>query len=451
MIKSGRALRLGRLFKGDETPLFLVPLDHTVTDGPFTDARGYDALLGILADNGADAIVVHKGRLRLLPRSVYARLAVVVHLSASTRYAADPTFKYQVAEVEDCLRRGADAVSVHVNVGSLTEDRQLRDMAGVADACDRAGLPLLAMLYPRGPGIKDHPQLETLLHAAALAVDLGADIVKLPLQGPVAAMKRVVDSCPIPILAAGGAQVSDHQFGAFVADVMASGARGLAAGRNIFMAADPGGKGARGPAAPVRGRRFQSRGHPAARGCSRRPRWHSRPTVAQPPRSTFDDDGVDRYTRLQRRRDTRHHIGGRRASDRRRDLRWRGRRRARGSSGRRAMGCIQERRRPGQNRGRHLRALPQRRRVRPGGLASATQQEGRHPRRRREHGEPGGGLRRGPRRTVDRHSIQGPDENSARDRAGRGLAPRRQDHDLRIGSVRSQGSHERPWSRVRTA
>ena len=112
----------------------------------------------------------------------------------------------------------------------------------MADACDRAGLPLLAMLYPRGPGIKDHPQLETLLHAAALAVDLGADIVKLPLQGPVAAMKRVVDSCPIPILAAGGAQAPDQQFGTFVADVMASGARGLAAGRNIFMAADPAAK-----------------------------------------------------------------------------------------------------------------------------------------------------------------------------------------------------------------
>src|SRR4051812_44549213 len=121
----------------------------------------------------------------------------------------------------------------------LVRSPRLRDMAGVADACDRAGLPLLAMLYPRGPGIKDHSQLETLLHAASLAVDLGADIVKLPLQGPVAAMKQVVDSCPIPILAAGGAQVSDHQFGTFVADVMASGARGLAAGRNIFMAADP--------------------------------------------------------------------------------------------------------------------------------------------------------------------------------------------------------------------
>jgi 2-amino-4,5-dihydroxy-6-oxo-7-(phosphonooxy)heptanoate synthase len=242
MIKAGRSLRLGRLLKGEDKPLFLVPLDHTVTDGPFTDARRYDALLGSLAENGADAIVVHKGRLGLLPREIYAKLCVVVHISASTKYAADPTFKYQVGDAEDCLRRGADAVSVHVNLGSPTEDRQIRMMADTADACDRAGLPLLAMLYPRGPGIKDHPPLETLLHAASLAVDLGADIVKLPLSGSVSAMKRVVDTCQIPVLAAGGSQMSDNEFGTFVADVMKSGARGLAAGRNIFMAPDPGSK-----------------------------------------------------------------------------------------------------------------------------------------------------------------------------------------------------------------
>lgn len=242
MIKSGRSLRLGRLLKCEETPLLLVPLDHTVTDGPFTDARRYDELVGILSENGADAIVVHKGRLGLLPRSVYSKLSVVVHISASTKYAADPTFKYQVGDVEDCLRRGADAVSVHVNVGSLTEDQQLRSLASVADSCDREGLPLLAMLYPRGPGIKGHPPSETLLHAASLAVDLGADIVKLPLAGSITEMKRVIDSCPIPVLAAGGAKATDSDFATFVADVMRSGARGLAAGRNIFMAADPAAK-----------------------------------------------------------------------------------------------------------------------------------------------------------------------------------------------------------------
>jgi 2-amino-4,5-dihydroxy-6-oxo-7-(phosphooxy)heptanoate synthase len=115
-------------------------------------------------------------------------------------------------------------------------------MAEVADSCDRVGLPLLAMLYPRGPGIQDHPVLQTLQHAASLAVDLGADIVKLPLGGSVQDMTRVIETCPIPVLSAGGSQVTDKEFGIFVANAMKSGARGLAAGRNIFMAADPGRK-----------------------------------------------------------------------------------------------------------------------------------------------------------------------------------------------------------------
>lgn len=239
MIKSGRSLRLARLLKGQDTPLFLVPMDHTVTDGPFADAQNYDILQTTLADNGADAIVVHKGRLPLLNGSVYAKLSIVVHVSASTKYASDPNFKYQVGDAEDCLRRGADAVSVHVNLGSATEDQQIRAMASVADSCDRSGLPLLAMIYPRGAGIKDHAATDTLRHAAALAVDLGADIVKLPLSGSAAEMRRVIDWCPIPVLAAGGSQVSDQAFAAFAGDAMQAGARGLAAGRNIFLAPDP--------------------------------------------------------------------------------------------------------------------------------------------------------------------------------------------------------------------
>ena len=242
MNRSGRSLRLERLLKSDQSPFFVVPIDHTVTDGPFTDAKSYDRVIGALADNGADALVVHKGRLGLLNKSIYAKLSVVVHISASTRYAADPNYKYAVADVEDCLRRGADAISVHVNVGAITEDQQIRVMADAADACERAGLPLLAMLYPRGPGVKDRPLDETVKHCAALAVDLGADIVKLPLSGSISEMKSIVDSCPIPVLTAGGSQVSDAAFNQFVGDVMKAGARGIAAGRNVFMAADPGAK-----------------------------------------------------------------------------------------------------------------------------------------------------------------------------------------------------------------
>ena len=106
MIQAGRSLRLARLFRSEQAPFFMVPMDHTVTDGPFTDARRYRELIGILAENGADAIVVHKGRLRHIDRAAYAKLAVIVHISASTRYAQDPNDKYPVADVESCLRQG---------------------------------------------------------------------------------------------------------------------------------------------------------------------------------------------------------------------------------------------------------------------------------------------------------------------------------------------------------
>lgn len=242
MIQPGRSLRLARLVKSEHAPFFLVPMDHTVTDGPFADVRRYNELIGILADNGADAIVVHKGRLRLLDRAIYAKLSVVVHISASTRYAPDPDDKYQVADIESCLHQGADAISVHVNLGAPTEKQQIQVLANAADACDRAGLPLIAMVYPRGPGVKDRPHLETVLHAASLAADLGADIVKLPLGGSAEEMRQIVASSPIMVLSAGGSQVSDGDFNRFVAQVMKSGARGIAAGRNIFMAADPAAK-----------------------------------------------------------------------------------------------------------------------------------------------------------------------------------------------------------------
>ena len=153
MSKSGRALRLGRLFKaGPDAAVSLHP-------GPYRHRRTVYrcAWIRCVAGHPRRQRRRRNRRAQRPSAAAPARRSMpgwpwFVHLSASTRYAADPTFKYQVAEVEDCLRRGADTMSVHVNIGSLTEDRQLRDMAGVGDACDRAGLPLLAMLYPRGPG-----------------------------------------------------------------------------------------------------------------------------------------------------------------------------------------------------------------------------------------------------------------------------------------------------------
>ncbi|MER6023024.1 2-amino-3,7-dideoxy-D-threo-hept-6-ulosonate synthase [Streptomyces anulatus] len=237
----GARLRARKLYRNSPDRLLVVPLDHSVTDGPIATAAGLNHLVGRLSDNGVDAIVLHKGTLRRLDPEPFTRTSLIVHLSVSTMHAPDPDAKYLVSDVENALRLGADAVSVHVNVGSAGEAAQVADMAAVADACDRWNIPLLAMMYPRGPEISDPRDLVLVKHVATLAADLGADLVKVPCPRTVTDLADVVGACPVPVLVAGGqvAGTTEELLDA-VGGILDTGVGGLAMGRNIFQADDPG-------------------------------------------------------------------------------------------------------------------------------------------------------------------------------------------------------------------
>jgi len=236
-----KQLRLERLYRYGDERLLVVPLDHAVTSGPIVVDGGLVRLVGQLADSNVDAVVLHKGSLRHLDHRWFTRTALIVHLSASTAHAPDPDSKYLVSSVENALRLGADAVSVHVNLGSDSEKEQVADLATVSDACDRWNMPLLAMMYPRGPRIADPRDPALIAHAATLAADLGADIVKTPYVGSVSEMADIVRSCPIPLVVAGGARLnSTDAVLSYVGETIQAGAAGVAMGRNIFQARDPG-------------------------------------------------------------------------------------------------------------------------------------------------------------------------------------------------------------------
>ncbi|MFJ9445202.1 2-amino-3,7-dideoxy-D-threo-hept-6-ulosonate synthase [Kitasatospora sp. NPDC101235] len=240
-ISFARQLRLQRLYRHVDRRLMIVPLDHSITDGPITGGRRVDGLVGQLASNGVDATIVHKGTLRYIDPAWFSRMSLIVHLSASTMHAPDPNAKYLVASVEEAIRLGADAVSVHVNLGSDEEKQQIADLASVADACDRWNVPLLAMMYPRGAAIEDPRAPELVAHAASLAADLGADIVKTLYTGSPETMAEITDMCPVPILVVGGPRRDDlNGTLAYVKEALGAGVAGVAMGRNVFQATDPG-------------------------------------------------------------------------------------------------------------------------------------------------------------------------------------------------------------------
>lgn len=235
---SGKSLRLTRLSRFADDRFLFVPMDHSLSDGPIADIVGFNELVRAVAAGGADGLVVHKGRARSIDPHVLRNCSLVIHLSASTVHAQDTDAKVLVGGVQEAIHLGADAVSVHVNVGSDTEAQQLSDMGTVAAECDRWGLPLLAMVYPRGPRITDPGEPALLAHAVNIAADLGADLVKTGWAGSAERMSEVVASSPIPVIVAGGSSCNSD-LTEFACSVMSSGCRGLAVGRRVFRSSAP--------------------------------------------------------------------------------------------------------------------------------------------------------------------------------------------------------------------
>lgn len=235
---TGKDLRLARLSGPADGRFLFVPLDHPVSDGPISTGLGFNHLVRTLVAGGADAVIVHKGRARLIDPQLLRHCGLIVHLSASTGHAPDPNAKVLVGSVEEAVQLGADAVSVHVNIGSPTEAAQLADLGQVSAACTRWGLPLLAMVYPRGPEVDNPHDPALLAHVVNIAADLGADLVKTTWAAPLQRMAEVVESSPIPVLVAGGT-AGPEDLTEFARTAMSAGCAGVCVGRRVFRSPAP--------------------------------------------------------------------------------------------------------------------------------------------------------------------------------------------------------------------
>ena len=101
-------------------------------------------------------------------------------------------------------------------------------------------MPLLAMMYTRGKKFRSETDPEGIRHAARIAAELGADIVKVNYTGSPKTFAKVVAGCPIPVVIAGGDKIGDEkQVFRMIREALDAGGRGVAVGRNAFGHAAP--------------------------------------------------------------------------------------------------------------------------------------------------------------------------------------------------------------------
>jgi fructose-bisphosphate aldolase/2-amino-3,7-dideoxy-D-threo-hept-6-ulosonate synthase len=207
--------------------------------GPIPGLIRLNETINLVAEGGANAIVEHKGMVGTGHRRYGKDIGLIIHLSASTSVGPDPNHKVLVCSVEQAIKLGADAVSIHINLGAEDEPEMLRDFGFVSETCVEWGMPLLAMVYPRGAKVRQENDPDAVKLAARLAAELGADIVKVPYTGRVDTFRQVVEGCPIPVVIAGGSKANEADTLRVVEEVVQAGAAGLSMGRNAFQHPSP--------------------------------------------------------------------------------------------------------------------------------------------------------------------------------------------------------------------
>lgn len=240
MVNIGKSVRLERIFNRNTGNTIIIPLDHGVGAGPIKGIIDLPETVNKVAEGGANAVLGHMGLPRHGHRGYGRDIGLIIHLSASTSLGPDPNHKVLVTTVEEAIKIGADAVSIHINVGAHDEAQMLRDLGSISKSCDEWGMPLIAMMYPRGPQVTSEHDVAFVKHAARIGAELGADIVKTNYTGDIESFKEVVKGCPVPVLIAGGPQMeTERQLLQMIYDSLKAGSKGVAIGRNVFQSDNP--------------------------------------------------------------------------------------------------------------------------------------------------------------------------------------------------------------------
>lgn len=232
----GKSIRMERITDRKTGNAVIVPMDHGISIGPQEGLIDMKQTVDDVSKGGATAVLMHKGLIRYSYRGSGKDVGLIVHLSASTDLGPTSNSKVQITTVEEAIRCGADAVSIHINFGSEDEPSMLETAGRISEQCNDWGMPLMIMAYPRGPNIKDTFDPCVIAHCARAASELGADIVKVSYTGDIDSFREVCKGALAPVVIAGGPKMdSDTDILNMVHDSIEAGGHGVSIGRNVFQ------------------------------------------------------------------------------------------------------------------------------------------------------------------------------------------------------------------------
>jgi putative autoinducer-2 (AI-2) aldolase len=139
-----------------------------------------------------------------------------------------------IMDVEDAVRMNASAMAVMVSVGGKYEALTVNNLMRMVDLGFKYGIPTLGVTAVGKELVRDSRYLAM---ASRVCAENGAAFVKTYYceEG----FNKVVASCPVPIVIAGGKKVPEKEALEIAYRAVNDGASGVDMGRNIFQAEAP--------------------------------------------------------------------------------------------------------------------------------------------------------------------------------------------------------------------
>lgn len=165
---------------------------------------------------------------------------LILKLNGKTNLVKGEPISAQITSVNEAVKLGASAVGFTIYIGSIHEEEMFEEFSKIEKEAHVLGLPVITWVYPRGNGIEGKKETELMAYATRVALELGADIVKIQPKGKLKDLIWAVKSAGrTKVVAAGGSKISEKELVRDVHDYMKAGFSGMAIGRNVWQSKDP--------------------------------------------------------------------------------------------------------------------------------------------------------------------------------------------------------------------
>ncbi|MBN2066134.1 MAG: 3-hydroxy-5-phosphonooxypentane-2,4-dione thiolase [Candidatus Thermoplasmatota archaeon] len=229
----GMKNRLSKIIKPKDGHTVMLAVDHGYFMGPTTGLENIKTMVDPLL-RYADTLMLTRGALRNYI-DPHTTIPIVLRVSGGTSILNESNLLHEgtVVDIEDAIRLNVSGVAFSILVGQPHERDTILGMTEYIDKANRYGIPVLAVTAV-GKGLGKDVRYLSL--ASRMAAELGASIVKTYFCKD---FEKIVETCPVPIVIAGGKKQPEQDALNMAYDAIHAGAVGVDMGRNIFQSSNP--------------------------------------------------------------------------------------------------------------------------------------------------------------------------------------------------------------------